>query len=175
MAKKKTAETANIKAAPVLRDGNSNNSVVTKSYCVRDDWKDENKVNYVAFKSVDGEVQNLTVNGQPAGGIPSVSVKLNVTGQASDSQTIYFSLATPNGVDALILDDGAYKVEYNVNISGGSSETVNVSMLGSRFMLSAEDESEPVTVTGAATVINEDTSYYVLVTGDCEITFNTMA
>lgn len=68
MAKKKTAETANIKAAPVLRDGNSNNPVVTKSYSVRDDWKDINKVNYVAFKSVDGEVQDLTVNGQPAGG-----------------------------------------------------------------------------------------------------------
>ena len=67
MAKKKTAETANIKAAPVLRDG-AQNPTKTKSYCVRDDWKDISKVNYVAFKSVDGEVQDLTVNGEPAGG-----------------------------------------------------------------------------------------------------------
>lgn len=65
MAKKKTE---NIKAAPVLRDGNSNDPVVTKSYSIRDDWKDKDIVNYVAFKSVDGEVQDLTVNGQPAGG-----------------------------------------------------------------------------------------------------------
>ena len=70
MAKKKTAETANIKAAPVLRadDGGGQDPSKTKSYCIRDDWKDINKVNYVAFKSVDGEVQDLTVNGEPAGG-----------------------------------------------------------------------------------------------------------
>ena len=65
MAKKKTE---NIKAAPVLRDGNSNDPVVTKSYSIRDDWKDKDIVNYVAFKSVNGEVQDLTVNGEPAGG-----------------------------------------------------------------------------------------------------------
>lgn len=72
MAKKKTAETANIKAAPVLRSSGDDPTpvtpVITKSYSVRDDWKDKNKVNYVAFKSVDGEVQDLTVNGEPAGG-----------------------------------------------------------------------------------------------------------
>ena len=70
MAKKKTAETANIKAAPVLRadDGGGQDPSKTKSYCIRDDWKDINKVNYVAFKSVDGDVQDLLVNGEPAGG-----------------------------------------------------------------------------------------------------------
>jgi hypothetical protein len=67
MAKKKTAETAKIKAGPVLRTAGQD-PTKTKSYCVRDDWKDINKVNYVAFKSVDGEVQDLTVNGEPAGG-----------------------------------------------------------------------------------------------------------
>ncbi len=65
MAKKKTTE--NTKAAPVLRAGGQD-PTKTKSYCVRDDWKDINKVNYVAFKSVNGEVQDLTVNGEPAGG-----------------------------------------------------------------------------------------------------------
>ena len=70
MAKKKMAETANIMAAPMLRadDGGGQDPSKTKSYCIRDDWKDINKVNYVAFKSVDGEVQDLTVNGEPAGG-----------------------------------------------------------------------------------------------------------
>ena len=82
MAKKKTE---NIKAAPVLRasgggdDPTPETPVITKSYSVRDDWKDINKVNYVAFKSVDGEVQDLTVNGEPAGGggeIPTVTFKV---------------------------------------------------------------------------------------------------
>ena len=69
MAKKKTE---NIKAAPVLRaqgdESTPETPVITKSYSIRDDWKDKGVVNTVAFKSVDGEVQDLTVNGEPAGG-----------------------------------------------------------------------------------------------------------
>jgi len=73
MAKKKTA--------PVLRAQSEDPTpetpetpVITKSYSVRDDWKDKGVVNYVAFKSVDGEVQDLTVNGEPAGGGGDLSI-----------------------------------------------------------------------------------------------------
>lgn len=71
MARKKNAEKGKIEAVPVLRTDpvpDPEETPTTKSYCVRDDWKDINKVNYVAFKSVDGEVQDLLVNGEPAGG-----------------------------------------------------------------------------------------------------------
>lgn len=72
MAKKKTAEKAKIEAAPVLRSGGDDPTpetpVITKSYIMRDDWIDKGVVNTVAFKSVDGEVQDLLVNGEPAGG-----------------------------------------------------------------------------------------------------------
>lgn len=62
------------KTAPILRAQSEGEQptpetpIITKSYSVRDDWKDKGIVNYVAFKSVDGEVQDLTVNGEPAGG-----------------------------------------------------------------------------------------------------------
>lgn len=71
MAKKKTAEKVKIEATPVLRvepTPDPEETSITKSYAMRDDWKDEGITNYVAFKSVDGEVQDLTVNGEPAGG-----------------------------------------------------------------------------------------------------------
>ena len=71
MAKKKTAEKAKIEAPPVLRvepAPDPEETSITKSYIMRDDWIDKGVVNTVAFKSVDGEVQDVLVNGEPAGG-----------------------------------------------------------------------------------------------------------
>lgn len=62
MAKKKTE---NIKAAPVLRSGGESK---TKTYQIMDPWKDMDKVNFVDVKSVDGEITDVKVNGEPAGG-----------------------------------------------------------------------------------------------------------
>jgi hypothetical protein len=62
MAKKKTE---NIKAAPVLRSGGESK---TKTYQIMDPWKDMDKVNLVDVKSVDGEITDVKVNGEPAGG-----------------------------------------------------------------------------------------------------------
>ena len=56
------------KNAPVLRDGDNNQPAITKSYAVRDKWLDKAKDNLVEFKSVDGEISDLKVNGEPAGG-----------------------------------------------------------------------------------------------------------
>ena len=56
------------KNAPVLRDGDNNQPTITKSYAVRDKWLDKAKDNLVEFKSVDGEISDLKVNGEPAGG-----------------------------------------------------------------------------------------------------------
>lgn len=94
MAKKKMAETANIKAGPILRAQGEDPSK-TKSYCVRDDWKDISKVNYVAFKSVNGEVQDLTVNGEPAGGGGFASVAINVVNSSQNDVQIYMPLVSP--------------------------------------------------------------------------------
>ena len=61
------------KNAPILRaQGGGGDEpatkTVTKSYAVRDKWLDKAKDNLVEFKSVDGEISDLKVNGEPAGG-----------------------------------------------------------------------------------------------------------
>lgn len=70
MAKKKTE---NIKATPVLRVQSedptpSPEQTGTRTYQIMDPWKDRDVVNLVDVKSVDGEITDVKVNGQPAGG-----------------------------------------------------------------------------------------------------------
>jgi len=77
------------KNAPVLRaqggGGQPETKTITKSYAVRDKWLDKAKDNLVEFKSVDGEISDLMVNGEPAGGGGDFSlVAVNVT---NNSQT----------------------------------------------------------------------------------------
>lgn len=73
MAKKKTTE--NIKAAPVLRAQGGDQPTLTpteqtgtRTYQIMDPWKDRDVVNLVDVKSVDGEITDVKVNGEPAGG-----------------------------------------------------------------------------------------------------------
>ena len=61
------------KNAPILRAQGGGGEqpatkTITKSYAVRDKWLDKAKDNLVEFKSVDGEISDLKVNGEPAGG-----------------------------------------------------------------------------------------------------------
>ena len=72
MAKKKTE---NIKAAPVLRAQSGGEQPTpapeqtgTRIYQIMDPWKDRDVVNLVDVKSVDGEITEVKVNGEPAGG-----------------------------------------------------------------------------------------------------------
>lgn len=65
MAKKKTE---NIKAAPVLRAQSGGEQTGTRTYQIMDPWKDRDVVNLVDVKAVDGEITEVKVNGQPAGG-----------------------------------------------------------------------------------------------------------
>lgn len=90
------------KNTPVLRaGGGGQDPAKTKSYCIRDDWKDSNKVNYVAFKSVGGDVQDLTVNGEPAGGggrFAPVTVNVSNSSQADvqiDMPVVYNNKVVP--------------------------------------------------------------------------------
>lgn len=73
------------KNAPILRDGDNNQPTITKSYAVRDKWLDKAKDNLVEFKSVDGEIQDLTVNGEPAGGGGGASlVKVSIINNTAE-------------------------------------------------------------------------------------------
>lgn len=83
MAKKKTE---NIKAAPVLRAGGESK---TKTYQIMDPWKDMDKVNLVDVKSVDGEITDVKINGEPAGGGGGDFSTAEVTIDNSNNQGYY--------------------------------------------------------------------------------------
>lgn len=170
MAKKKTE---NIKAAPLLRagDGGGQDPSKTKSYCIRDDWKDINKVNYVAFKSVDGEVQDLTVNGEPAGGggggdFSTAEVTIHTTygsvGVTSQTQLCAYSSL-----------DGLYYI-YDVNSDGlmdGVTYQVLLHQGETSAILSAQIGN--VTTSGNVTAVASGSrNTRVTITGDCTITIS---
>lgn len=170
MAKKKTAETANIKAAPVLRGGGADPTpetpVITKSYCVRDDWKDKNKVNFVAFKSVDGEVQDLTVNGEPAGGGGGGgTATVSITNNTSEKGV---------GVQGPIIINNMIKTDMNGSdfwtIDMGSSNTFTVPLAsgGMQLYVSGIPNPSELVITGGCTWNADGTCF--IITSDCTIT-----
>lgn len=120
MAKKKTTE--NIKAAPVLRSNSGGEQpstpTITKSYGIRDDWKDKSISNYVAFKSVDGEIQDLTVNGEPAGGGGGGTATIIIT---NSSNSAIFEITTP-----YISSETGYAYANGTSINAGETRTITV-------------------------------------------------
>ena len=171
MAKKKTAETANIKAAPVLRAESGGEQptpetpVITKSYSVRDEWKDINKVNYVAFKSVDGEITEVKVNGQPAGGGGGGTATVQITNNNAGKGV---------GVRGPIIINNMIKADMYENhlwtINKGSSNTYTVPLASSGMQLYATgipSSPDPV-ITGGCTWDGDNICF--IITGDCTIT-----
>ena len=82
MAKKKTE---NIKAAPVRANVGGDQPTPTpeqtgtRTYQIMDPWKDRDVVNLVDVKAVDGEITEVKINGEPAGGggeFPTVTFKV---------------------------------------------------------------------------------------------------
>lgn len=166
MAKKKTE---NIKAAPVLRAHGEDQptAAVTKSYSMRDDWKDKNKVNYVAFKSVDGEVQDLTVNGEPAGGgggdFSTAEVTIH-TAYGSVSIASQTQLCTYSNLDGLYYihdmnGDGLMDGEtYTVLLHQGETSVVlsaqigNVTTSGNVTAVASGSRATRFTISGNCTI-----------------------
>ena len=93
MAKKKTE---NIKATPVLRANSESDQPTptseqtgTRTYQIMDPWKDRDVVNLVDVKAVDGEITDVKVNGEPAGGGGGDFSTAQVTIDNSNNQGSY--------------------------------------------------------------------------------------
>lgn len=165
MAKKKTE---NIKAAPVLRSGNEDSTpAVTKSYCVRDDWKDKNKINYVAFKSVDGEVQDLTVNGQPAGGGGGGDFSTATVQIINNNSALGVTVQGPILLNNMIKADITYSNVWTIAHGSSASYTVPLASNGTQFFASGMPGGGP-TITGDA-IWDADANCFII-TGNCTIT-----
>jgi hypothetical protein len=115
------------KNAPVLRSGNEpETKTITKSYAVRDKWLDKAKDNLVEFKSVDGEISDLKVNGEPAGGgggggLAEVTI-INNTANEIDVNMIYVDTNQPPIIGSRFVS-GIY-------VDGSSSMTVQAPTTG---------------------------------------------
>ena len=175
MAKKKTE---NIKAAPVLRaqgdESTPETPVITKSYSIRDDWKDKGVVNTVAFKSVDGEVQDLTVNGEPAGGggggdFSTAEVIINMS-TASGGWTSW-NLSSPLPIltarneikeSVTTFPTGTYTFNRNVifyqntpyerEIYSGEEYPLTATVTGNISIIESEPDRVSVSIAGAGTI-----------------------
>lgn len=182
MAKKKTAEKAKIEAAPVLRalggeDPTPETPVITKSYSMRDDWKDKGVVNTVAFKSVDGEITDLLVNGEPAGGGGTDTAKVTIINSSANSGlniNIDTVLKDRSGEYNLPADTWFAPGTYEGSINAGQTKQIDVVIIppngGAMVFFSAVDHT--YSVTGSATKYTFDYGVAFLVTGDCSITIS---
>lgn len=122
MAKKKTE---NIKAAPVLRALGGDQPTPTpeqtgtRTYQIMDPWKDRGVVNLVDVKSVDGEITDVKVNGEPAGGGGGgvQTAEVIVTNNTNNTVTMTFSRIQPSG-------DKQYSYAQIINAASGRSTVV---------------------------------------------------
>ena len=166
MAKKKTE---NIKAAPVLRAGNGGGEqptptpeqTGTRTYQIMDPWKDRGAVNLVDVKAVDGEITEVKVNGEPAGGggnftSANASIVLNDVASLEISGLAY--------VDPT--NDEFYTGDPQIN----SNRTLTVVLYngGSPWFTMAGFHDAEIVISGD--IIENEGSYQI--TGNCTITVN---
>ena len=163
MAKKKTA--------PVLRSQGEQPTpetpIITKSYSVRDDWKDKNIVNYVAFKSVDGEVQDLTVNGEPAGGGGGGDFSTANVQIINNNSELGVSVQGPILLNNMIMADMTYRNVWSTTQGSSASYTVPLASNGTQFFASGIPLPGP-TITGDC-IWDADANCFII-TGNCTIT-----
>ena len=175
MAKKKTE---NIKAAPVLRANSESDQPTptpeqteTRTYQIMDPWKDRDVVNLVDVKAVDGEITEVKVNGEPAGGggggdFSTAEVTIHTTygsvGVTSQTQLCAYSSL-----------DGLYYI-YDMNSDGlmdGNTYTVLLHQGETSAILLAQIGN--VTTSGNVTAVASGSrTTRVTITGDCTITIS---
>ena len=163
MAKKKIE---NIKAAPVLRAQGGEQPTPTpeqtgtRTYQIIDPWKDRDVVNLVDVKAVDGEITEVKVNGEPAGGgggsVTTAEVTfINNTNDEVEIQ-IPFLDQTPDG----------YYFNTNYHAVQGSNDPIITPLYDGQTQIVIVGCS--LAVSGSATV----NAITVTITGNCTITLS---
>lgn len=136
MAKKKTIEAENIKAAPVLRASSGGDQPTptpteqtgTRTYQIMDPWKERDVVNLVDVKSADGEITDVKINGEPAGGGGDVTIiTVNISNNTSQTKQLALPYIDENSADVgpiiSLLTLSAYSGDvYKIPIYRGSQK-----------------------------------------------------
>ena len=147
MAKKKTE---NIKTAPVLRSGGESK---TKTYQIMDPWKDMDVINLVDIKSVDGEITEVKVNGEPAGGGGGGMFSTAVLTATAPSRAV--------SVPYVILEENYSTIGSDLMTE--SNQSYNIVLVNGMCLMQTE-----APVTGSAEIFDPDENIYK-VTGNVTI------
>lgn len=178
MAKKKIE---NIKAAPVLRAGSGGEQPTptpeqtgTRTYQIMDPWKDRDVVNLVDVKAVDGEITDVKVNGEPAGGggtsFGPFSVTLHYTVAEPEEISISWDCIGTAGQFTGVFYGARYMEGRNMYRCVNESETFTETGTSVIKVISASPSlrltsDNVVSVDGSATLSGTT----VRITGDCDI------
>lgn len=134
--------------------------MAVKNYGIHDKWTNINKVNNVEIQSVDGVIENIKVNGEPAGGGGFTTAQVTLE-NASVENIIQFN------VPQVVLIEDNNTIMPNGSIRPNTTETLTVVMAsGCGFILKS---GTIATVAGDARKINDSSA---LITGDCTITIS---
>ena len=148
--------------------------MAVKNYGIHDKWTNINTVNNVEIQSVDGVIENIKVNGEPAGGGGSTTAKVTVIGKAL---TQFFGNVNGGSIAALLKENEEY---YNVKDYGEVKvgDTVHEILLINPYdslpnFFFTVSSKQTVTASGNCTVEQfSNTEYEVVFTGDCTITIS---
>ena len=168
MAKKKTE---NIKAAPVLRANSESDQPTptpeqteTRTYQIMDPWKDRDVVNLVDVKAVDGEITEVKVNGEPAGG------------GGGSAATVQITVNTGRGVDVsgpvisnnIIMTDMYGNQLWHIDLGASDTFTVPLASGGMQLFVGGIPGGTNPVITGGGTWDADNGCF--IITSNCTIT-----
>lgn len=167
MAKKKTE---NIKAAPVLRADSGGEQPTpeqtgTRTYQIIDPWKDRDVVNLVDVKAVDGEITDVMVNGEPAGGGGGSTATVQIINNTSGKGV---GVRGPIIINNMIKTDMYDNHEWTINMGSSNTYTVPLASSGEDFYVTGIPVASNVIMTGGCRWADDD--HHFIITGDCTIT-----
>lgn len=138
---------------------------MNKSYNIHEKWTDLDKVNNVEISSVNGVIEEILVNGEPAGGGGDFTIANVIfinSLEGSDPYQVKFMELTENGLMA---------IQHDVNY--GENVTCNLPLYKGRAIYDLNnilevDTSNPITTTGG--VVANDLDNIVTITEDGSFT-----
>ncbi len=130
---------------------------MNKSYNIHEKWSDLDKVNNVEINSVDGVIESIFVNGEPAGGGGGLTTAV---------LTVINTGSSNRNVRAPFIDNGVINASFYADAGTTVTKTVVKGSNGCSFTISAGSITE---VTGNGSMSDNKNA---IITGDCTITIS---
>lgn len=138
---------------------------MNKSYGIHDKWTDLDRVNNIEIKSNEGVIEEITVNGEPAGGdgdLTAANVTFINSAEGSNPYQVKLMELTENGTMETIHD-----VNYGVNVTCKIPLYKGSAIYSLNIIKNANGNIEP-TATGGVSI--NMSGLTITVTGDGSFT-----